>query len=98
MYLVSGVISSNYSYDLEKKELYHLGKVVKFTNRERKFIFFMMRNINRVIEYDKIVLNVWGSKNIQVSTLRSLVRRVRDKLEDEIIENVSSKGYIVRKI
>jgi DNA-binding response OmpR family regulator len=98
VYLVSGVISSNYSYDLEKKELYHLGKVVKFTNRERKFIFFMMRNINRVIEYDKIVLNVWGSKNIQVSTLRSLVRRVRDKLEDEIIENVSSKGYIVRKI
>ena len=78
--------------------MYHLGKVVKFTNRERKFIFFMMRNINRVIEYDKIVLNVWGSKNIQVSTLRSLVRRVRDKLEDEIIENVSSKGYIVRKI
>ena len=58
----------------------------------------MMRNINRVIEYDKVVLNVWGSKNIQVSTLRSLVRRVRDKLEDEIIENVSSKGYIVRKI
>ena len=78
--------------------MYHLGKVVKFTNRERKFIFFMMRNINRVIEYDKIVLNVWGSRNIQVSTLRSLVRRVRDKLEDEIIENVSSKGYIVRKI
>lgn len=91
-------LSPNYSYDLDKEELYHLGKVVEFTNREKKFISYMMEHLNRVIEYDKIILNVWGSEDIQTSTLRSLVRRVRDKLEDEIVENVSSKGYIIRKV
>lgn len=97
----SGVIielSKNYTYDLEKDELKHIGSPVKLTKREKKFFSFMIQNVNRVIEYNKIIKNVWRYEEVQVSTLRSLVRRVRDKLEDDILQNVSSKGYVLKTL
>lgn len=91
-------LSKNYSYDLEKDELKHLGSPVKLTKREKKFFSFMIQHVNRVIEYNKIIKNVWRYEEVQVSTLRSLVRRVRDKLEDDILQNISSKGYVLKTL
>jgi len=97
--LTSGKIvqlSANYRYDYTDEVLYYLGEKVNFTTKEKRFFDYMMKNLNKTVCYEKIIKNIWLNQDIPTSTLRSLVRRVRDKLHDNIIENISSKGYRIQ--
>ena len=89
-------LSSNYSYDTNKKELIYNGDYVDLTKRERQLFDIFVLTVNSTVTYKSIELAVWGDRPTTQATLRSLVRRLRDKLEEEVIENVTSVGYRVR--
>ncbi len=86
-------LNSEYEYALKEKNLYHLNEKVNLTKKEGEFFFFMVSNRNKAVHYNKIIKELWDNDDVPTSTLRSLVRRVRDKLNDDLIENVSSEGY-----
>lgn len=90
-------INKNYSYNVKSKSLYFLGKKVELTKKESEFFIYMIANLDNVVTYEKIVKNLWYDDEVPVSTLRSLVRRVRFKLTEDLIENVSSVGYKISK-
>lgn len=86
-------LSDSYTYNKKSKELYYLEEKVKLTKKEGEFFSYMINNLNSTISYDDIVKNVWYNEDTTIPTLRSLVRRVRNKLNEDLIESVSSKGY-----
>ncbi len=88
-------MGDNYTYNIKTKNLYLLSEKVNLTKKESEFFAFMVDRLNTEVSYDEIIKNVWYSNEIPTSTLRSLVRRVRNKLNENLIESISLKGYKV---
>ncbi len=88
-------LGENYTYNLKAKELFFLEEKVKFTEREGEIFAYMVANINSIVSYADILKNVWDSEDIPIPTLRSLVRRVRNKLTENLIDSIFLKGYII---
>ena len=88
-------ISDNYTYNVKTKNLYLLSEKVNLTKKEGEFFSFMVDRLNIEVSYEEIIKNVWYNDNIPTSTLRSLVRRVRNKLNENLIESISLKGYML---
>jgi len=82
----------------------HLISYIKFKNedeflakKERRFLTLLLDNLNFVVTYEMIESYVYENKNMTMDALRSLVRRLRNKLVDDIINNVVDEGYIISK-
>jgi DNA-binding response OmpR family regulator len=86
-------IGDSYTYNTKTKELYFLSQIVNLTKKESEFFSFMVFKLNNDVSYEEIIKNIWYSEDIPTATLRSLVRRVRHKLQEELIESISLTGY-----
>ncbi len=82
-----------YTYNTKTNELYFLSEIVNLTKKEGEFFSFMVYKLNNDVSYEEIIKNIWYSEDIPTTTLRSLVRRVRNKLKEELIQSVSLTGY-----
>jgi len=64
------------------------------TSKERDFLFLLLSNVNQTIEYDRIFSFVWGEKDIDYTySIRTIVKQLRKKLPDDLLQNVSGLGY-----
>ena len=57
----------------------------------------MCKNINKNISYEYLKDIVWINKDISDSTVRDVVSRLKKKLDDINIENISNFGYVLKK-
>ena len=94
----SNIVTLKYGYkfDRDRNTLIYENKDVLLTKKELSLISFLVKNINTTVSLDSIIQNVWEDKYVSDATLRSLVRRVREKLGHEIIKNCSSLGYMIQ--
>lgn len=90
-------LSENYSFDTQKNLLYYKGEPQKFTKREYSLLILFISNIGQVISDESIRSFIWDGDDVEGSTIRSLVNRVRHKLKEELIENVRGFGYVMKK-
>jgi DNA-binding response OmpR family regulator len=90
-------LGNSYTYDTEINELYYLVEKVNLTKKEGEFFSFMVGKLDSDVSYEEIIKNIWYSEDIPTSTLRSLVRRVRSKLSEDLIESISLTGYKVSR-
>jgi DNA-binding response OmpR family regulator len=83
----------NYSYDFDKKQLYYKDEIVVLNKKEILFFEVLIKNQNRITNYEELQDKVWGDDIMTDSALRSLVRNLRKKLPTDIIMNLSGSGY-----
>lgn len=69
------------------------GKIVPFTNLEKKFIKLLIDSENSIVDYKTIQLVVWKGRDMSVYTLRNVINKIRQKTYYEIIKNISNHGY-----
>ena len=79
-------------------QIIEVGKTkVNLTYRESKLLHFLVQNINRVVERDRIIDEVWGNEGVIVGrSLDVFVSRLRKILKDDHsiqIKNVHGVGY-----
>ncbi len=86
-------LNYNYSYDIKNKIIYHQEKEVKLSTKEREFIYILAKNRSKVMDFETIKEYIWGDYETPNSTLRSLVRRVRSKIDDLLIKSIPNMGY-----
>lgn len=86
------------SYDPVTRILILDEKEVKLTNHELLFFELLLKNSNRVVNYEEIETTVWDYEYEAMtgSALRSLVRDIRKKLPEGLISNISKIGYKIR--
>lgn len=83
-----------HSYDvLSSIKLKCNGK--SLTKKEKNLLTILLNNQNRVVTYAMIEEYIYRDKYMSMDSLRALVRRLRMKLEDNIIQNVLEEGYII---
>ncbi|MGA1938760.1 response regulator transcription factor [Arcobacter sp. YIC-310] len=85
--------SSDVFFDIFNKTLLVNNKLKKLTKNEILFLELLCLNSNRVVSYEEIQTYIWYDNYMSGDAIRSLVRALRKKLPNGIIENFSGLGY-----
>ena len=67
------------------------------TKKEIEVLDILCKNLNKNISYEYLKDIVWINKDISDSTVRDVVSRLKKKLDDINIENISNFGYVLKK-
>ena len=82
------------SFDIKKRELHVKGIMVELTVKEELLLNLLARNVNVPVRNEQIMFEVWQNDTINESTLRALIKRLRDKLGyQDAISNLKTRGY-----
>jgi two-component system alkaline phosphatase synthesis response regulator PhoP len=86
--------------DLARLEVYREGKTVPLTPREGDILAYLVRNRDRVVTRDDLLLDVWHyrSPNVETRTVDIHIVGLRRKVEPDpskptLIQTVRGKGY-----
>ncbi len=89
-------LNDTYRYDRSSFSLYRGDKNIKFSKKESLLIETLIKNINKVVTNDELKKSVWKDKNVSDSTLRTTMKRVKDKIKDhDFIISRKGLGYLV---
>ena len=86
-------VGENYKFDLKTLKLFYKGKEVELTPNERYFLELLFQNVGQVVESEVIKDYIWEDKVVCDNTLRTQVKKLRSKLNENFIKNVRGTGY-----
>ncbi|MBN2768397.1 MAG: response regulator [Campylobacterales bacterium] len=87
-------IGYGYSYDYTTKNIYHDTKPIYLSANEKLLLQIFVESKNKIIPADIIKERIWGvDAVIAENSLRTLLYRLRNKLEHLPIETIPSFGY-----
>ena len=84
-----------YMYDKSSKEIFRNGAIIHLSKNEKSCLCCMVANKNAYTPQEKLIEEIWENENNRVASLRELVFRLRKKLPELEIKNVSGIGYIL---
>lgn len=89
---VSGV-----TLDLDKSAVFENGKQLELTALEYKLLSLLMQNVGKVVTRELIFEKIWDASGnfVNDNTLTVYIKRVRKKLDADIIKTVKGLGYQV---
>jgi DNA-binding response OmpR family regulator len=88
-------LSKNIHYSLIDKKFYINNKNVHLTKNEQAFLHLLILNKNSIVTNSQIEDYVYEGESKTSVAIRSLVKRLRKKLSNNIIETVNQEGFII---
>lgn len=90
-------LKNGYIWHSNEKRLFYNNEIITLTKRERIFFQFMLKQLNSVVSFSRIINLIWEEEEYETaySSLSHLLKRLRKKLPEELIENVYGEGYII---
>ena len=85
-------IGFEYYFDLKNKSLYFRNKPIRLSVKEKELISILVEAKGAIVTFTQIEHMLWPDKPVSNSALRTLVYRLRSKLDYKIIETVPSFG------
>jgi len=85
-------LGSNYYYDEHKQNLYYESELIKLTPKEKQLLQLLIDAKGKIVPFDIIEYELWENTHISNSTLRTLIYRLRTKLEYKLIETILQEG------
>lgn len=92
---VSGV-----TLDLDKSAVFENGKQLELTALEYKLLSLLMQNAGKVVTRELIFETIWDVSGnfVNDNTLTVYIKRIRKKLDADIIKTVKGMGYQVAEV
>ncbi|MEA2047937.1 MAG: response regulator transcription factor [Campylobacterota bacterium] len=89
------LLQNGYSWKKEEKVLYYGNEIISLTKRERILLRFFIEQLNKVVTVESITNLIWDDEEYSVaySSLSHLLKRLRKKCPEELIENIYGEGY-----
>jgi DNA-binding response OmpR family regulator len=87
------ILDSEFSYDSAMQQLIRNGSFVKLTRRESQLLSLLVASKNGIVSLYDIENAIWPDKAPNENTRRSLVNRLRAKLDNRFVETLPSLGY-----
>lgn len=85
-------IGFDYYYDLYNETLYYKTAPVRLSLNERKLMTILVEAKGAIVSFREIEYLIWPDTAVSDSALRTLLYRLRAKLEYKIIETIPSTG------
>lgn len=92
---VSGV-----TLDLDKSAVFENGKQLELTALEYKLLSLLMQNAGKVVTRELIFEKIWDVSGnfVNDNTLTVYIKRIRKKLDADIIKTIKGMGYQVAEV
>ena len=87
----------NYHLDISICETFYNGKKIKLTKKENAFLRLLVAQLGIVVSFKQAMDYVWNESGATENSVRTLVWRLRNKLETDIIKNASGIGYYIEE-
>jgi DNA-binding response OmpR family regulator len=86
-------------FDLDKMVVFKDSKEVKLTSLELKILNLLFANLDKVVKREDIIEKVWEwtGNDINDNTVTVYLKRIREKLDSDIIKTIKGIGYRVDK-
>ena len=83
------------SFDTDKLVLYKDNKPIELTALELKLISLLFNNINKVVSRDAILDKIWEwtGNDVDDHTITVYFKRIREKIDSDIIITIKGIGY-----
>lgn len=85
---------------MDKMAVYKNNKKVELTSLELKILHLLFLNINKVVTRNYIIDKIWEwtGNDINDNTVTVYLKRIRQKLQTDIILTIKGIGYRVDKV
>ena len=84
-------------FDIDKMVVLKNSKEVSLTSLELKILNLLFTNLNKVVKREDIIEKVWEwtGNDINDNTITVYLKRIREKLDSDIIKTIKGIGYRV---
>lgn len=87
----------DFHLDVSICETFYKGKKIKLTKKENAFLRILVAQMGVVVSFEQAMKYVWEENGATENSVRTLVWRLRNKLEVDIIKNASGMGYYIEE-
>lgn len=91
------IISENYSYSKDEKQLYYNHVPVDLTRKQLQIVMLLCENVNSIVHFDTFRSYVWSDEQVDNATIRAEISRFRKSLKEDFILNIKGVGYKISK-
>jgi DNA-binding response OmpR family regulator len=85
-------IGKGYLFDIEEKKLLYKNRPIKLTIKETNLLKLLIDAKGRVVKFITIEEKIWDGQNVNNTSLRTLLYRLRSKLKHKLIETEFNIG------
>jgi len=85
----------DFHLDVSICETFYKGEKIKLTKKENAFLRLLVAQMGQVVSFEQAMKYVWEENGATENSVRTLVWRLRNKLEVDIIKNASGMGYYI---
>ena len=86
-----------FSFHTSNCETFYKNKRVLLTKKENLFIQLLVSNLGHTVNFEQAIKYIWDKTNVSENNVRTLVWRLRSKLQLDIIKTVSGVGYYIEE-
>jgi DNA-binding response OmpR family regulator len=86
-------ITGLYAFDMKAEKLYYKGNEVHLNSKERALIYLLLKHKNTIVSKETLHTYVWEDQTISDNTLRTTIKKLRDKLDENFITSHRGAGY-----
>lgn len=85
-------LGDGYFYDFKEEELYFHKHNIKLSGKEKQLLTILFNAKGEIVPFEVLEHRIWQEHSVSSSTLRTLIYRLRGKLEHKLIETVQGIG------
>ncbi len=89
-------LGASYYFDTQEDKLFYHDVFIHLGKKELQLLKLLMRAKGNTVSYYSIENEIWGSQSVSSSTIRTLIYRLRAKLEYKLIKSEQSNGIFLK--
>ncbi len=91
------IIVKDIKFDFNKMTVYKQDKQVMLTSLELKILQLLFDNLNKVVTRDYLIESIWNwtGNDVNDNTITVYLKRIREKIGNDIIKTIKGIGYII---
>lgn len=85
----------NIIFDMDKMEVYRNETKIELSNIELKLLHLLFSNLNKVVTREDIIEKIWDwtGNDVNNNTVTVYLKRIREKIKEDIIITIKGIGY-----
>ena len=86
-------LDEEFTYHFDTETIYFYNQPLHLTKKENLLFKLLLHHRNSTVDLYTIENEIWPDKETSANTVRTLVRRLREKLKHKFIKTLSTRGY-----
>lgn len=89
------ILDKEFCYDTSSSILFYENEPMHLTKKESELLKLLVEHKNTIVDTTTIKNFIWTEEEVNDNAIRSLIKRLRQKLKHNFIENFATQGYML---